>query len=65
MIVKIQRPIITNDPDQCWLFYNQDHTYEEQRIPTKEEIKAMGTQMKMFGVYKNGRYKRKAPWQAW
>lgn len=69
MIVKIQKPLMSNDPSvlKMFLFYNIDRSYKEQRFPTKEEIKAMGNNFKIFAEYTDDTHSfvKKVEWQDW
>lgn len=58
-ILKVQRPIATNDPNREWLFYNQDRSVLYQRIPTPDEIKAMADDYKMYAQYTHEKFSKR------
>jgi len=65
MILKVQRPLRTNDPREHWLFYNQSRTYFTTRAPTEDEKRIMGKEFKIFAEYKNGSLVKKVPYEGW
>jgi hypothetical protein len=66
-IMKIQRPITTNDPKERWLFYTRDRTTNMQVPPSHSERKAMGDDFKMYAEYDaySGRFIKRIEDQDW
>jgi hypothetical protein len=51
IVLKVQRPINTNDPDAHWLLYSEDRKIEinvPQKMVAPDIIKAMGHDFKMY-----------------
>ena len=50
-IVKVQRPIFTNDPNEPWLIYDRWHQHIESKLPHRireDTRKAMGSDFKGY-----------------
>lgn len=71
MIVKVQIPVVTNDPNAMALVYNEDRSFDVFMPITKDLKKAMGDNKKQYfhAEYdkknNNTILKGKAPWQSW
>lgn len=61
VLVKMQRPLFSNDPEINWLFYDRTRAkIWEHRKPTLEEIEAIGNELKAYGVYRYDGVTKKA-----
>lgn len=65
MIVKIQKPLMTNDPSGNYLFYNSNRSYMAERLPTFEEVEAMKGHNKIYALYKKGKFVRRVDDKPW
>ena len=65
IIVKVQLPILTNDPCPHALIYSRGKKFIASLPVTPQLKEKMGSEIKQFFYWVDGKIAEKAPWQDW